>query len=152
MLKYVKFPTPASEDFMQGFIDLMSKLITEFRPKILVIDSVMPVLESIKDEARAKGYLQNYFWELQRLAGTTVVLVSEVPLGQEYTSSGGIEFIADAVLILKHRIQRGLLARYMEVRKARGRPLTIAEVPFSIRGWGRHTIPPADDAFRNQDA
>lgn len=133
LLKYVKFPTPASEDFMQEFIERLSRLAMDFKPKILVIDSVTSLLEGIKDDARVRGYLQNYFWELQRLVGSTVVLVSEVPLGQDYTSLGGIEFIADAVLILKHRVQRGLLARYMEVRKTRGRPLTVAEVPFSIQ-------------------
>jgi len=79
------------------------------------------------------SYLQNFFWELQKIISGVVVLVAEMPLGHEYAGLGGIEFVADVILILKHRVRKGLVERVMEIRKIRGRELTVAEILFSIR-------------------
>ena len=133
LLKFIKLPVPASEDAARAFIEELSKIVSEFSPRLIAIDSISPLFINMRDDAEARGYLQNFFWELQKLIKGTVILVSEIPLGQEYTSFGWIEFVADAVLILKHRIQRGLIERVMEVRKIRGRELTVAEIPFSIQ-------------------
>jgi len=58
--------------------------------------------------------------------------VAEIPFESNVIGLGSIEFVADAVIILKHRIERGLLTRSMEIRKMRGAPITISEFPFTI--------------------
>ncbi|MEM1645349.1 MAG: ATPase domain-containing protein [Ignisphaera sp.] len=131
-LKFVKIPVVASSNDIQLTLDILSKLVLEHSPRVVVVDSVTPLLETVESNAIARGYLQNFFWELQKTVGGAVVLVSEIPLGREYASMGWIEFVADAVLILKHRIRSGLIERILEIRKVRGKQLTVSELHFSI--------------------
>ncbi|MEM0027446.1 MAG: ATPase domain-containing protein [Ignisphaera sp.] len=58
--------------------------------------------------------------------------MAELPFGVDQLGLGSLEFVADAVVILKHRIEDGKLVRIMEFRKIRGSPLTLAELPFAI--------------------
>ncbi|MCC6058113.1 MAG: AAA family ATPase [Desulfurococcaceae archaeon] len=142
-LKFVKFPLSISEQVVQQFVDDISRLVLDFNPRVVVVDSATPLLEVVKENTKIRSYLQNFFWELQKIINGVVVLVVEMLLGHEYAGLGGIEFVADAVLILKHRIHRGLIERVMEIRKIRGGELTVAEIPFSIRsGMGIVFYPP----------
>lgn len=43
-----------------------------------------------------------------------------------------MDFVADAFIILKTRITNRLMERILEIRKARGSPLSIVEYPFDI--------------------
>jgi len=132
LLIFTKLPVPSSEDLVHSVLEELTKAVSEYRPRLLVVDSVTPLLDSVKDSAKLRGYLQNFFWELQKVIEGSIVLVSEVPLGEEHIGFGWIEFVADAILILKHRIRRGLIDRVMEIRKVRGRKLTYSEVRFTI--------------------
>jgi circadian clock protein KaiC len=116
---------PAREDLVQSALEDLSKNVNEYRPKVLVVDSVTAMFSSVKGSARICGYLQNFFWELQKTVEGSIVLVAEVPLDKEYTELGWIEFVTDAILILKHRARKGLVERVLEIRKVRGRKLTL---------------------------
>ena len=133
LLRFVKMPVVSPEEDMHPVLDTISKLVLDFNPRIVVVDSVTPLLENVKDRVTARAYLQNFFWELQKIISGTVVLISEIPIGEEYVSIGWIEFVADAVLILKHYVKGSLIERIMEIRKIRGRKLTVAEVRFTIQ-------------------
>ncbi|MEM4502808.1 MAG: ATPase domain-containing protein, partial [Ignisphaera sp.] len=107
------------------------RIVESFKPKVLVIDSINTFLLSASDESR-RAWLQNYFYELAKQIDGVVVLVAELPFGSEIVDLGSIEFVTDAVFILKHRVEDGRLVRIIEIRKARGSPITIAEIPFTI--------------------
>lgn len=143
LLRFVKIPVPASEDAAQLFVDGVSRIVADYGPRTVVVDSITPLFNCLRDDAKARAYLQNFFWELQKVVNGAVVLVSEIPLESESAELGWIEFVADAVLILRYRVVRGLVERMLEIRKVRGRELTVAEIPFSIKsGEGIILYPP----------
>jgi len=127
-LNFLRLPMVLSVD---SLVDEISKVLASFRPRVVVVDSVNVVLASAGDDVK-RAWLQNYFYEVAREVGGVVVLVSELPFGEEKLGLGSIEFVADAILILKHRIEDGKLVRTMEIRKIRGAPISLAEVPFAI--------------------
>jgi len=133
LLKLIKLPLVVSEGAIQELVEGISREVMGFSPRLIVIDSITPLLISIKDDAKARGLLQNFFWELHRLINGSVVLLAEVPLGRELAGLGWAEFVVDAVVVLKYRTYKGLVERVMEVKKVRGRELNVAELPFSIQ-------------------
>ena len=135
--RYVKLPQMAGPEggFEAG--DFINHQIDEFRPDIVVVDSITPILKAFGDDLKARSVLQEYFSEVLRRTGGLMVLLSEIPLLDGSMGIGDIEFVADVILFLKHSIQRNRLVREVEIRKARGSPITMARVPFSIeRGVG----------------
>lgn len=133
LFKYVHLPVFTEEDLLREFTDRLNEEVGVFRPELIVIDSITPVLDVVGDSPRARAYLQNYFYNLSKAINGTLVLIAEVPLGEETIRTGSIEFVADAVIILKQRAEGGLVAHYAEIRKTRGAPHTVAEVAYSIR-------------------
>ncbi len=123
---------------VEELLKIVNDILTKFEPKIIVVDSVNVLLKSLNEEEK-RAYLQNYFYSLPPIINGVVVLVAELPFEQERLELGDIEFVADAIFILKHSIEHGLLVRTMEIRKARGAPIVEAEIPFSIvEGQGIH--------------
>jgi len=127
-VKFLKLPTSLD---LESLIEVLSKNIEEGFD-VIVIDSVNVLLEAAKDQAEKRAWLLNYFYQLPSLVNGLLILVSELPFGEEKIGLGSIEFVVDAMLVLKHRIEDRLLVRLLEVRKARGAPLYVAEVPFTI--------------------
>ncbi|MEB3759628.1 MAG: AAA family ATPase [Desulfurococcales archaeon] len=134
LLKFLKLPITFVA--IEKILDDINNQIARFRPKIIIIDSMNTFLKAAKEEEK-RAYLQNYFYTLSSIIDGMVVLIAELPFGQERINLGDIEFVADAVLIMKHKIEHGLLVRTLELRKARGSPIIEAEIPFSIvQGYG----------------
>ncbi len=130
--RYVKLPQISEESGGLEAVEFMDKQIAEFHPDIVIVDSVTPILRSLGDDLKARSMLQEYFSEVLRREGGIMVLLSEIPLISSSAGVGDIEFVADVILFLKHSIQRNRLVREVEIRKARGSPITLARVPFSI--------------------
>lgn len=129
--RYVKLPvTLDAEAFMQFIQDKVSGMLRE--GGALVVDPVNPLLKSVPGDVARRAVLQNFFAELPRVLGSTVILIAETP-EVPGEGLGDIDFVADVILSMKYRVERGLLTRYMEIKKARGSPALITEVPFSIR-------------------
>lgn len=140
LLQFVKFPLAIT---LEDAITEIGKMVNKGGFSVVVVDSINSLLKSVeKDEVR-RAWLQNYFYGLAYSTSSLVVLVAELPFGEKRVKLGDIEFVADAVLILKHQIEKGLLLRSMEIRKIRGAPLTVAEIPFSmVKGKGIVLHPP----------
>jgi circadian clock protein KaiC len=113
-------------------IDLINKAIYDFKPVMVVIDSITPLLKVLESDVKARSMLQNYFYELPNQINGVVILLAEIPLNMDRIELGDIEFVADSVIILRHKIENNLLVRELEIRKARGSPVTIARAPFTI--------------------
>ena len=131
--KFIKLPLISDEEILDQLLSSITKEIVEFTPRVLVVDSISPLLKITSSSIKARSYLQNFFYELQKIVKGLVILIAELPFGKEQLEMGDIEFVSDVFLVLKHRVMRGLIARYMEIRKIRGYQLTLAEIPFSIQ-------------------
>ncbi|MEM4658932.1 MAG: RAD55 family ATPase [Sulfolobales archaeon] len=145
-LKFLHLPLTASEDTVTNvIIDVLNKRIEEFSPNVVIVDSVTPILKSLGSEIKARAILQNYFAGLSKVIGGIVILIAEIPLSEERIELGDIEFVSDVIIVLRHSVVRRLLLRELEVRKARGAPVSIAKVVFTItEGLGfRVFTPPA---------
>ncbi|MET1160532.1 MAG: ATPase domain-containing protein [Thermoprotei archaeon] len=139
LLKIVKLPlTTKFSETASWIMDLVGK----YKPNILVIDSISALLRG-EDPATLRGWFQNFFYELSKNVNGLVVLIAEIPVGSETIGISDIEFVADILIILKYRIKRGLMARFMEFRKIRGFGTPLVEIPFTITsGKGIVAYPP----------
>jgi len=126
--KFIKLPITRS---ITDLAEWIIRLVSEYKPKILVIDPVTAVLEVI-DEKSQRGWLQNFFYELSSTVKGLTVLVAETPPWSKGIEPSKIEFIADVVIVLKHRVERGLVVRTLELKKARSSALLLAEIPFTL--------------------
>lgn len=137
LYSYVKIPVVKKPE---DIVEFINKVIGDINPKIIAIDSISVLLESVKaDDKRA--WLQNYFYMLPEMINGLLILIAEIPVDKEKIDLGSIEFVADIVLIMKYKVERGLLSRVIEIRKARNSPLSIVEIPFRItRGKGMRSL------------
>ncbi|MEM4469863.1 MAG: ATPase domain-containing protein, partial [Desulfurococcaceae archaeon] len=122
LLVHVKLPVAATQEVL----DTISRLVTKDSYRVVVVDSINPLMDFLKRKEQ-RAILLNFFYNLVDAISGLLVVVSEVPLGKEALSLGSIEFVADAIVYLKHRVSRGLVTRILEIRKVRGAPLTVVE-------------------------
>ena len=132
LLKFMRLPVVTSEEIVKMLSNIVGETLKEFKPRVFVLDSATPVSEALSSSA-GRSIFQNFFYDLTKAISGLVILVEELPLGMVTLPNRDLEFIADIVILMKHRVRDSLLARKMEIRKFRGAPLTIAEFPFSIR-------------------
>lgn len=143
LFHFIKYPLVVDADAVHEIIEGITSLIVSVKPEVLVIDSITPLLKAIGSSIRARSVLQNFFAELPDMIEGVVVLITEVPMSQERIEIGDIEFVADIIIILRHKIERDLLIRNLEIRKVRGAAITLARMPFTIvEGKGIVTYAP----------
>ncbi len=130
LYKFVNLPLTSS---CEAIADSINKILAEYKPDIIVIDSINAVLEPIKDPHK-RAWLQNYFYQLSEMINGLAIIIAELPYGEEKLGLGAIEFVSDAVFVLKHYVIGGKLVRLLEIRKARGSQIRVAEIPFQITG------------------
>lgn len=142
--RYLRLPVFSDRNIVTSLLEQINRAILEHKVKIIVIDSFTPLAIIYEKNAEVREILQNFFYNVSKTTSGLVILISEIPYGKETVEQGGIEFVADVVIILKHRLESGLLVRTIEIRKTRKAALTIAEIPFAIiEGIGiRVYVPP----------
>ncbi|MCX8185287.1 MAG: hypothetical protein N3E43_06025 [Sulfolobales archaeon] len=128
-LKFVRLPVGVN---VQNSTQAILSAISEDSYGIVVLDSINTLLEGVIDDAEKRAWLTNFFYNIPSIIRGLCILIAELPYGSEKLEINGLEFVADAVLILKQRIEEGFLVRTLEVRKARGAPVVLADIPFSI--------------------
>jgi len=132
LFQYMKLPLILDTDALEAILESITQYADEAKAKVIVVDSFTPLGMILREEARAREILQNYFYTLARTIGGIVVIIAEIPYGYQRVEIGGVEFVTDIVLILKHIVVNRLITRILEIRKARGAPINVAELPFSI--------------------
>ncbi len=132
LFKFVEVPTLNSEFIIDYFTTGLAKDTAEFSPDIVVIDSITPLLQSFEKEVDRRAVLHSGIYKFVSSSDGVTVLIADLPYGESYVRLGGLEFIADAVLVVRLRNEGGLHSRWIQVRKFRGRKLPIYELPFSI--------------------
>ncbi|MEM1541987.1 MAG: ATPase domain-containing protein [Ignisphaera sp.] len=139
LFKYFNLPLTLN---VSDVVNAINEVISEGYD-IVVIDSITALLESVEESATKRAWLLNYFYQLPKLLNGLLILISELPYGEEKLGLGSIEFITDSILILKHRVEERFLVRLLEIRKTRGAPIYVAEIPFAIvQGRGVEVFTP----------
>ncbi len=111
---------------------------------IVIIDSITALFKMTPNQAQVRSWLQNYIYRLAEFLNGLIIGISEIPFGSQDIYLGDVDFVADALIILKTRIVNRLLERILEIRKARGSPLSIVEFPFEIiEGRGIEILKPS---------
>ncbi len=143
LFKYVEIPTLTGEIAYDVFVSTITKVVTEYDPDIVVVDSVTPLLWSFKSEQEKRSFLHAGIYKLVSQLKKVVILIVDLPYDKESADSGGVEFIADTVLVIKVKSERGLPTRWLEIRKSRGTSIKMMELPFVIiKGPGIKIIKP----------
>ncbi len=141
LLRFARLPVPSGPD-IKPIADVLTSLVAEDRFSVVIIDSINPLLEVVEPRT-GRAWLTNFFYNMAEAIGGLLVLISEAPPGTGAPEVRGLEFVADAIVVLKQRIEGGLVARSLELRKVRGSPVALGEVPFTIGSGGiRAWIPP----------
>lgn len=140
LLRFVRLSIPSS---IETFVEIFTSMLSEGQYGVVVIDSINSILDNLGSQV-SRAWLTNFFYNIVQTTQGLLVLVSELPYGYETAGSGVLEFVADAIVVLKQKIEDRFLVRFMEIRKARGSSVSLAEVPFSINvGEGIHIwVPP----------
>lgn len=132
LFKYVKVPLIPSQEAVDSFVRRLMELATSFQPRIIVIDGITPLVQVMRDESKIRSFLQTVVYDVPRIIQGMLILVADLPFGAEEVKLAGIEFTVDAVFIMKYRVITSRIIRFLEIRKIRGAPLNIAEVPYQI--------------------
>jgi circadian clock protein KaiC len=139
LFKFVRLPQTLDVEAVVGELNRM--LAEGF--EVVVVDSITTLLEPVAGNAERRAWLLNYFYQLPTAINGLLVLLAELPFGEERLGLGSVEFVADAIVVLKHRVEEGFLTRLVEVRKARGAPIHVAETYFTIaEGTGLQVFTP----------
>lgn len=128
MLRFVRLSVPSN---IEAFVEVFTSVLSEERYDVVVIDSINPLVEGLGPQT-SRAWLTNFFYNVAQAIRGFLILVSELSYGSESVASGALEFITDAIVVLKQGIEGRFLVRSMEIRKARGANIYLAEVPFSI--------------------
>ncbi len=160
LFDYYALPVVTDPDSLADLLeDVANKIVGRKDYKVIVVDSVTPISALAGGGVRSREVFANFFYNMAKLRHGLFVLVGEAWPGEQLDLQG-LDYVADVVLLLKYRSVRGFLNRFIEVRKARGSPIFLAEIPFSIidgKGIAIHTPPPllreippprAEDAIR----
>ncbi len=141
LFKYLNIPLMASPDLVDLFTETYIKVLTEFKPRWVVIDSITPLLELL-DKPGIRAFFRNMLYKKFPGVDTNRILITEIPFGIDSIAMHGIEFVADAVFRLRTTVVNGFLHRTLEILKARGASTYTNEIPFSIvRGEGIKFLP-----------
>ncbi|MEM2157825.1 MAG: ATPase domain-containing protein [Sulfolobales archaeon] len=128
LLRFVKIPITYSSEF---FGELIMKYIESFNPKIVVIDSITPLLASAATQKDKRIIIQNFLYELPRRIDGAIILIYE-SLNNEANELIDIFFIADIFIFMKNVVEKSTLTRIMEIKKMRGCDIKLSEISYSI--------------------
>ncbi len=132
LFKFIRVPVIAGEDVVDVLGDTVIESATRINARVVVIDSTTPISKAVREYGKGRSVLQNFFYDLSSLIRGLTIMIEELPLGMKALPITDVEFVADAVILMRHEVKESLLVRLMEFRKFRGAKLTVAEVPFTI--------------------
>jgi len=147
LFEFIHIPTLSGEELLEAVTKLIGNKLLNEGYSIVVVDPITPIL-NILPVSKVRSYLHATIYSLINALKGIVILIADLPYGTESVDLKGLEFIADSVFVFKTKIKRGLIARYVEIRKFRGKEIPMAEIPFTIlKGCGLKVLasPPLED-------
>lgn len=120
-----------------GLLALLGQKVRTIRAKRIVLDGLDVLLDSLGDPALARREVFRLKEWLQDSRLTAIITAKtsapDSRLSPEYDF---LQFMADCVVKLQHRVVSGTALRFVQVAKCRGGPHSANEIPFVIDGTG----------------
>lgn len=141
LFKFLDFVTVKEE----GIDEILNTVIAEtdaLQARRLVVDSFSAMAQAFSERIDARIVLHTVLGRMTRLSGVTTLLIAEKPLGSEVLGGGMEEFVADAVVILTHSLERGYLVRNLDIVKMRGTRTSSSRLHYDIGDKGLVVYPP----------
>ncbi|MCD6323515.1 MAG: AAA family ATPase [Desulfurococcales archaeon] len=154
LFKYLRLPILTEGS---GLADLSSMIYEEAvrgKYRLVVVDSITSIISIFsRGSSGLRAVLQNFLGTLAKAIKGVMVTIAELPYTAVKLPIEDAEFVADIVIMMRHRVEKSKLVRIMEIRKVRGSPLHVAEMPFTIRkGEGiRVFLPPVFEGAEGLD-
>lgn len=137
LLRFVRLPIMYS---VEELCQLIPKLIDDYKPDVLIMDSINALLIPIS--GREGVAFRNMIYDMPKATNSLVVLTAEACEETGY-AAGDVAYVADTILVLKQQSEGGLISRVLEIVKARGASISINELPFTIaKGVGFKVFTP----------
>jgi circadian clock protein KaiC len=86
---------------MRDAMDEILAIVRETHAKRVVIDSFTAILQALGDRNEARIALDVILGKIMKSEGVTLMVISEVPIGENSIGSGIEEFVADGIIILE---------------------------------------------------
>ncbi|NJE00747.1 ATPase domain-containing protein [Thermococcus sp. JdF3] len=119
------------KDEMKEFIDFLIKDLLEWRPDIVVFDSVT-VMGQIFGQVMLRSFLHSIIGRIVNALNTLAILIDEIPYGEKKVGFGVEEFVVDGVIILEMERKGEVIKRYLTIPKMRGRKITKSAYEYVI--------------------
>ncbi len=132
LFHFMEALTIGDREALTEILDQLLSRAIEMKARRVAIDSISAILQILRSAHAAREVLHNFFLRAAKSMGITTILIAELPIGANTVGFGIEEFIVDGVIILRMRLEKGRIVRFMELRKMRGSPLTLAELTFRI--------------------
>ncbi len=131
LFTFIRLPILVSDKYARKAIEILADQVGRMKPKVLVIDSINPLLIAIKGRPSIRSIAQNFLYDASYLnQGLIILTVEDEASGSDMFSD--LEYIADIVIKMKAELHERKILRVMEILKFRGRPIPMARIPFSI--------------------
>jgi KaiC/GvpD/RAD55 family RecA-like ATPase len=138
ILDYPTFTEQATPLILTRIVEEVQRI----QAKRLVIDSFTALSTCLPDKLDSRAVLHDIFSKITRALNCTTLLVIERPIGSESIGDSIEEFVADAVLILRHTEFDQRPLRILEVRKTRGQKILTTKMHYTLdRGFEAYTPP-----------
>ena len=138
--KYMDLVT-VKEKGVDSILEGVFAEVSSLKVKRLVIDSFSALSQAFPAKIDARVALHTVLGKITRASGVTTLFVSEIPIGSKLLGEGMEEFVADGVILLCQSVERGFLARKLQVIKMRGTKTSRVELRYDIGQNGLSVYP-----------
>ncbi|AMQ18497.1 ATPase [Thermococcus peptonophilus] len=138
-------------DELEGMIAFLINDIVEFKPDIIVFDSVT-VFGQMFGEEYLRSFLHSIIGRLVNAFDALAILIDEIPYGEKRLGFGIEEFVVDGVIILEMERTREVIRRYLTIPKMRGRPLRRSAYEYVITEEGIEVFTVPELEFTEKEA
>jgi len=135
-------PTISLEEF-EKLLARLFEIAYETDAKRVVMDSITALTGTV-DPSKARILLQNTIIKPFKSLGIVLLLIADLPHGQEAIGYGFEEFLADAVLKMILDESRGLVRRVLMIHKVREHPVPRIGYEFVIESGGIRLFTPLE--------
>jgi len=132
LFKFVTLLSVSDIDIVDKTIEAIMEAIDDLEPSIIVIDG-FTALTKILSPPQLRAFLHTSLIPLLKQHVDLSMIITDLPIGSKVVGYGIEEFIVDGVILMKLIKSYTGYERVMELRKIRGVPLNIYEVPYVIK-------------------
>ena len=125
---------------LKGLLAIVEAQMRALDGKYLVIDGIDVLLRVFDDPRRERNELHMIHKAMQRL-NATVLITNKLYSASGHQHHDWLEFMADCVLLLDHRVTDQVSTRRLRVLKYRGSPSGRNEYPYVIGRGGFRLVP-----------